>query len=98
MDADVLIVKGEQRRSSRSFNRKKSDNIISNGSIIAINEGQCMIIVEQGAIVDVCAEAGEFVYDISTEPSIFYGNLKDSILESFKTQVWLGTCRPQEFP
>ena len=85
MDSDVLVIKGQQRQTSRGFNRKKSDNIISNGSIIAVNEGQCMIIVEQGAIVDVCAEAGEFVYDTSTEPSIFYGNLKDTIVESFKT-------------
>ncbi|MBR2951087.1 MAG: SPFH domain-containing protein [Lachnospiraceae bacterium] len=85
LDADVLVKKGEQRQTSRGFNRKKSDNIISNGSIIAVNEGQCMIIVEQGAIVDVCAEAGEFVYDTSTEPSIFYGSLKESIKESFKT-------------
>ena len=85
MDSDVLMVKGQQRKTSRGFNRKSSDNIISNGSIIAVNEGQCMIIVEQGAIVEVCAEAGEFVYDTSTEPSIFYGNLKDSIAESFKT-------------
>ena len=72
MEADVLVKKGENRKSKRSYNTKGSDNLISNGSIIAVNEGQCMMIVDQGAIVEVCAEAGEFVYDTSTEPSIFY--------------------------
>ena len=75
MEADVLVKKGENRKSKRSYNTKGSDNLISNGSIIAVNEGQCMMIVDQGAIVEVCAEAGEFVYDTSAEPSIFYGNL-----------------------
>lgn len=84
LETDVLVKKGENRKSKRGFNTKGSDNLITNGSIIAINEGQCMIIVDQGAIVEVCAEAGEFVYDTSTEPSIFYGNLSTGIKESFK--------------
>lgn len=84
MEADVLVQKGEQRQSKRGFNTKKSENIISNGSIIAVNEGQCMLIVEQGEVVEVCAETGEFLYDTSTEPSIFYGDLKESIKDSFK--------------
>ena len=71
MDVDVLAKKGEQRQSKRGFNTKKSENIISNGSIIVINEGQCMMIVEQGKVVEVCAEAGEFLYDSATEPSLF---------------------------
>lgn len=84
MEADVLVQKGEQRQSKRGLNAKKSENIISNGSIIAVNEGQCMMIVEQGKVVEVCAEAGEFLYDTSAEPSIFYGDLKESIKESFQ--------------
>ena len=84
MESDVLVKKGENRKSKRSYNTKGSDNIISNGSIIAVNEGQCMIIVDQGAIVEVCAQAGEFVFDTSAEPSIFYGGLKAGIVNSFK--------------
>jgi len=84
MPADVLAVKGSKRTSARSSNRYGSDNIISSGSVIAVADGQCMLIVEQGKIVEVCAEPGEFVYDASTEPSIFSGNLGDSILEVFK--------------
>lgn len=82
---DVLVKKGTNRKAKNSFNTKGSDNLISNGSIIAVNEGQCMIIVEQGAIVEVCAEAGEFVFDKSTEPSIFYGGLQQGVVKSFKT-------------
>ena len=84
LPADVLVTKGRKRSSRRSSNTKGVDNIISNGSIIAIAEGQCMIIVEQGKVVDVCAEPGEYTYDMSTEPSIFYGNLGENILETFK--------------
>lgn len=81
---DVMVRKGEKRTSGRSFNTKGNDNIISNGSVVAIADGQCMMIVEQGRIVEVCAEPGEFIYDTSTEPSIFYGNLGDTIVKTFQ--------------
>lgn len=83
MEADVLAAKGEKRIGGRSSNKKGSDNIITNGSVIAVNDGQCMIIVEQGKVVDICAEPGEFVYDSSSEPSIFYGGLGEGIKRSF---------------
>ena len=82
---DTLAVKGQKRVSRRSSNTKGSDNIITNGSVIAVADGQCMMIVEQGKVVEVCAEPGEFTYDTSTEPSIFYGGLGKGILDSFKT-------------
>lgn len=85
MEQDVLVIKGQKRVSGRSSNTKGSDNVISNGSGIAVADGQCMMIVEQGKVVEVCAEPGEYTYDSSTEPSIFAGNLGNSILESFKT-------------
>ncbi|MCQ2419023.1 MAG: SPFH domain-containing protein [Clostridia bacterium] len=84
LDKDVLCVKGKKKISSRSSNTKGNDNIISNGSLIAVADGQCMIIVEQGKIVEVCAEPGEFKYDTSTEPSIFEGKLGKNIKETFK--------------
>lgn len=90
---NVLAVKGVKRTSGRSSNYKGEDNIISNGSIIAVNEGQCMMIVEQGAIVEFCAEPGEFVWDSSTEPSIFYGGLGNGIKatwEQLKKRFTLG--------
>ena len=84
MPKEVLVTKGQKRIGKRSSNTKGSDNIISNGSGIAVADGQCMIIVEQGKIVEFCAEPGEFTWDNSTEPSIFAGNLGDSIKETFK--------------
>ncbi len=84
LSADTLVAKGEKRVSKRSQNRKGEENVISNGSIIAVNEGQCMIIVDGGKVVELCAEAGEFRYDTETEPSIFYGGLGKGILDSFK--------------
>ena len=81
---EVLVKKGQKRVSGRSSNTKGNDNIISNGSGIAVADGQCMIIVEQGKIAEFCAEPGEFTWDNSTEPSIFAGNLGDSIKETFK--------------
>ena len=85
MPKEVLVTKGQKRVTGRSANTKGNDNIISNGSGIAVADGQCMIIVEQGKIVEVCAEPGEFTYDTSSEPSIFAGSLGESIKETFKT-------------
>ena len=78
---DILIQKGRKR--DAKGNNKGTENIISNGSVVIVNEGQCMILVDQGKITEVCAEPGEFVYDASTEPSIFYGNLGENIKNSF---------------
>ena len=85
MEKNVMVTKGKKRTSSRSSNTKGSDNVISNGSVIAVADGQCMMIVEQGKVVEVCAEPGEFRYDTSTEPSIFTGSLGEGIRKTFQT-------------
>ena len=82
--ADVLAVKGKKKVTGRSSNTKGDDNIITNGSVIAVANGQCMLIVEQGQIVDMCAEPGEYTYDTSTEPSLFTGDLGESIKGVFQ--------------
>ena len=84
LPANVLAVKGQKRTSGRSSNTRGSDNVISNGSIIAVADGQCMLIVEQGKVVDVCAEPGEYTYDTSTEPSIFTGDLGENVKAIFQ--------------
>ena len=108
LDADTLCVKGEKRTGGRSSNKKGTDNIISNGSIVAVNEGQCMIIVDQGEIVEFCADAGEFVYDTSTEPSLLCGNLEENLKNSFAlfgrrfafggNTSSVGLCNNRKFP
>ena len=85
MPKDVLMRKGKKQVTKRSSNTKGNDNIISNGSGIAVADGQCMLIVEQGKVVEFCAEPGEFTYDSSTEPSIFTGSFGKGILNTFKT-------------
>lgn len=82
---DVLVVKGQKRIGGRSSNKKGSDNIISQGSGIAVADGQCMMIVEQGKVVEFCAEPGEFTFDSSTEPSIFNGSFSEGIKKTFET-------------
>lgn len=85
LPADVLAVKGQKRASRRSSNTKGSENVITNGSVIAVADGQCMLIVDQGKVVEVCAEPGEYTYDMSTEPSIFSGDLGESIDQVFRS-------------
>ena len=92
MAANVLVTKGKKRTSSRNSNTKGSDNIISNGSVIAVNEGQCMMIVEQGKIVEFAAEAGEYTWNSSSEPTIFQGGLEglESSWETLKRRFAFG--------
>ena len=81
---NILATKGHKKVTGRSSNYKGDENIITSGSVIAVADGQCMLIVEQGKVVEVCAEPGEFVYDASTEPSIFSGKLGESIGKVFR--------------
>ncbi len=83
IENDTLVLKGKRRVGKNSSNRKGDENVISNGSVIAVADGQCMIIVDQGKVVEVCAEPGEFVYDTSTEPSIFTGSLQEGLKATF---------------
>ncbi len=84
LPTDILAVKGKKKVTGRSSNYKGDENIITTGSLVAVADGQCMLIVEQGKVVEVCAEPGEFVYDASTEPSIFAGSLGESIGQVFR--------------
>ena len=93
MDANVLMTKGSKRINGRSSNTRSSDNVISNGAVIAVNEGQCMMIVQQGQIVEFSAEAGEFTWNASTESSVFYGGFGDGLKgswENFKRRFTFG--------
>ncbi len=84
LDKDILVAKGFKQMGGRSTNTAGHDNVISNGSGIAVADGQCMIIVEQGKVVEICSEPGQFTYDNTIAPSVFTGNLKDSVKDTFK--------------
>ena len=85
LDNDTLMVRGKKRTDKRSSNTQGHDNVITNGSGIAVADGQCMMIVDQGKIVEVCAEPGEYTYDTASEPSIFCGSLGEGIKATFQT-------------
>lgn len=93
IDDSVLVIKGKKRVDQRGSNNKGTNNVITDGSIIDVADGQCMIVVENGAIKDVCAEPGKFVYSNTAEPTIFAGNLKTTIKrswEQFKNRLTFG--------
>ena len=99
LDKDSLVAKGQKRVSGRSSNTSATDNIITNGSVIAVNEGQCMIIVEQGKVVEVCAEPGAFTYDSSTEPTVFGGDLANdlkAVLKNIGKRFTFGGDAPKD--
>ena len=83
MPADVLACKGCKRTGDRSSNVHGEDNVISNGSVIAVNDGQGMLVVQDGKIIEVALEPGKFVFDTGSEPSVFSGNLGDAIKDTF---------------
>ena len=82
MSEGVLALKGRKSGGRRSINNKGSDNIITSGSVILVADGQCMMIVDQGKIVEFAAEPGEYTYDASSSPSVFNGNFGDSLGKS----------------
>ena len=81
LPTSVLVVKGKKKNAKG--NNRGDDNIISNGSVIAVADGQCMLITDNGKVAEVCAEPGEFTYDASTEPSLFCGDLGENIKKIF---------------
>ncbi len=84
LSADILVAKGQKRTSLKSSNYG-TDNIITNGSVISVADGQCVLIVDNGKVVDYCAEPGDYKYDASTEPSLFDGGkLADNIKKVFE--------------
>ena len=88
LSSDVMAAKGQKRVSGRSANTRGEDNVITTGSVIAVADGQCMLTVEQGKILDVCSQPGQFIFDTGGEPSIFLGgDFGDNVLASIKN-IW----------
>lgn len=84
MGENTCIVPGQLiTQNGKSQNKKGSSNIVSNGSIIHVYDGQFMILTDGGKIVDFTAEPGYFKVDNSSMPSLFTGQFGDSIKEAF---------------
>ncbi len=84
LDNDVLMKKGTKVADGKTSNTKGRDNVITDGSGIAVADGQCMLIVEDGKVVDICSEPGRYTFDSKTQPSVFTGNLLESVGNTFK--------------
>lgn len=84
LPANVIVRRGQKKVSGRSSNTKGDDNIITKGSVISVADGQCVIITDNGKVAEISCEPGEFVYDSSTEPSVFAGGFGKGLVESFK--------------
>lgn len=76
LSMDVLAAKGHKFVGSRSSNTKGSENVITDGSRVDVAEGQCMLIVENGKVVDFSAEPGQYLYQTGTQPSMLSGGFK----------------------
>lgn len=93
LDNNTLLQKGV-KVVNRGSNTHGSPNIITNGSGIAVNEGQGAFIVEDGKIIEFTVEPGRYTWDTSTEPSLFDGGwqgLKDSFKILGKRFTYGGT-------
>ncbi len=80
-----------RQNDSRNSNRKGTADTISNGSIIQVKEGQFMLLVDGGKVIDYSGEAGYFKVDNSSMPSLFNGELGDTIKETFNRVRFSGT-------
>ena len=69
LPADVLVRKGSKRIGGKSSNKHGSDNVITDGSGIAVADGQCLVIVNNGKVSEICAEPGEYTFNSGESPS-----------------------------
>lgn len=83
VDKNVLMTRGIVQHGDANSN--PTAGVISNGSKITVPQGWAMMLVDNGKVVEFSAEAGEYIYDNSSEPSIFAGSLGTSLVESIKT-------------
>ncbi|MCL2170234.1 MAG: SPFH domain-containing protein, partial [Defluviitaleaceae bacterium] len=85
---NVLVQRAQRHQGGSGRNANRGNpNVISNGSGIAVADGQCMIIVQNGRIMDFCAEPGTYTWEQGSEPSLFHGSLGENIVNTFKVMA-----------
>ena len=82
MSDSTLLVKGVAVK--KGSNKKGTDNYVSNGSVIHVYPNTLMLLMDGGKIVDYSAQEGYYEVNNSSAPSIFNGELKDSVKETWK--------------
>ncbi len=85
----ILAVRGQKRVSARSSNTKGSENVISDGSVILVNEGQSAVAIEQGKVIGCYARPGEYTFH-GGSASIFSGGGLKGIGKEIVTRVGFG--------
>ena len=92
MSDTTVFTKGVKvRNDKRSSNKRATEDVISNGSVIHVYPGQFMMLVEGGRIIDFTAEEGYYKVDNSAAPSLFAGQLGASIKDAFNRIKFGGT-------
>ena len=88
MSNGILMKRGERITSAGGKNKQTDDNLISSGSGIDVQAGQCVLLIDNGRIVEFCAEPGRYTFDASSAPSFFAGENKGlrAVFKEFKSQ------------
>ncbi|MCR5167836.1 MAG: SPFH domain-containing protein [Oscillospiraceae bacterium] len=84
MTENTLMVSGVQVRKGKGSNTKSSSNSVSNGSVIHVYPNTMMLLMDSGKIVDYCAQEGYYKVSASTAPSLFNGELKDTLKDTWE--------------
>lgn len=82
LDGNTLVQKGKARQSAGA-GKNANENVITEGSRIAVNAGQMLVVVENGRIIDFTAEQGGYEYESKTEPTMFCGDFGEALKTSF---------------
>lgn len=90
-DRTVFTAGVQMRQGECNSNTKRTSAVVSNGSVIHVYPNQFMLLVDGGKIVDYTAEEGYYTVNNSSEPSLFNGDLGDSVKESFNRVRFGGT-------
>lgn len=97
MSDQTVFTKGVKVRkdAKRGSNKKGTEDVITDGSVVHVYENMMMLLVDGGKIIDYTAEPGYYTVKNDTAPSMFNGGLRESIQESFFRFKFGGTT-PQK--
>lgn len=97
MSDSTVMTKGVKvrRNDKRGSNRKGTEDVITDGSVIHVYPNMMMLLVDGGRIIDYTAEEGYYTVKNELAPSMLNGSLKDAISETFD-RFKFGGVTPQK--
>lgn len=97
MDNTVILREGVRLQDKgRSANKKASPNTISSGSVILVEENTCMLTIDNGKITNIVTEPGQYVFENSSSPSIFAGEIEESVNEFIERFLFGGSVSKEQ--